>query len=53
MIKLVCFVSSTLLSHTTLPEENHEEEQEEKHLEKDGKDGDEKGKKGGRRMLRF
>ena len=26
MIKLVCFVSSTLLSHTTLPEDEHEEE---------------------------
>ena len=28
MIKLVCFVSSTLLSHTNLPEDEHEEEHE-------------------------
>ena len=28
MIKLVCFVSSTLLSHTALPEDEHPDDDE-------------------------
>ena len=48
MIKLVCFVSSTLLSHTARPQDQHEEEEHEHGEEKGGKhqeedDDDEEG----------